>query len=154
METIQINPPRFRHGNDHCLREKKRDHLIFGISVTCDIFFSVFFSSRCTYSLFSSQAKKKEKIGHSTKTNQSTNKPKNRKNRKRTESKHSSRTIGSGYIDLEVSHQQEGTKCSCLQDVFINVVFLFGKGIKEQMYKLFPPMEKNASLSKIISLPV
>ena len=43
MGTIQINSSRFRHGNDHCLRKKKRDHLIFGISVTCDFFFQFFF---------------------------------------------------------------------------------------------------------------
>ena len=85
---------------------------------------------------------KKEKGILSTNTNQSTIKPKNRKNRKRTESKHSSRAIRSDYIVLEVSHKQEGIKCSCLQDAFINAVFLFGKGIKDQMYKLFPPLEK------------
>ena len=56
------------------------------------------------YSLFSSQAKK-EKIVHSTKSNQSTSKPKHRKNRKRTGSKYSSRAVRSGYIDLEVSHK-------------------------------------------------
>ena len=106
------------------------------------------------YPLFTYQAKK-EKIVHSTKSNQSTSKPKHRKNRKQTGPKHSSRAVRSGYIDLEVSHKQEGTKHSCLQDAFINAVFLFGKDIKEQMYKLFPPMEKkNASLSKIISSPV
>ena len=59
-----------------------------------------------------------------------------------------------GYIDLEVSHKQEGTKRSCLQDVFINAAILFGKDIKEQIYKLFPYIEKkNTSLSKIISPP-
>ena len=59
----------------------------------------------------------------------------------------SSRRIRLGYIDLEVSQKQEGTKRSCLQDAFINAGFLFGKNIKEEMYKLFPPMKKkNASL--------
>ena len=61
----------------------------------------------------------------------------------------SSRRIRLGYIDLEVSQKQEGTKPSCLQDAIINAGFLFGKNIKEEMYKLFPPMEKkNASLKK------
>ena len=106
------------------------------------------------YSLFSNEAKK-EQNAHSTKTNQTTSKPKKRNNRKRTGAKYSSRSVRSGYIDLEVSHKQEGTKRSCLQDAFINAAFLFEKDIKEQMYKLFPPMEKkNASLSKIMNSPV
>ena len=61
------------------------------------------------YSLFSNQAKK-ERNAHSTKTNQTTSKPKKRNNRKRTGAKYSSRSVRSGYIDLEVSHKQEGTK--------------------------------------------
>ena len=66
----------------------------------------------------------------------------------------SSRRIRLGYIDLEVSQKQEGTKPSCLQDAIINAGFLFGKNIKEEMYKLFPPMEKkNACLEKIINSP-
>ena len=106
------------------------------------------------YSLFGVQQNKKRK-SQSKETKETSSKPENRKNRKRTGSIFSSRRIRLGYIDLEVSQKQEGTKRSCLQDAFINAGFLFGKNIKEEMYKLFPPMEKkNACLEKIIKSPV
>ena len=106
------------------------------------------------YSLFAFQLNKKRK-SQSKKTKEISSKPENRKNRKRTGSMSSSRRVRVGYIDLEVSQKQEGTKRSCLQDAFINAGFLFGKNIKEEMYKQFPPMEKkNASLKKIIDSPV
>ena len=106
------------------------------------------------YSLFAFQLNKKRK-SQPKNTKEISSKPENRKNRKRTGSMFSSRRIRLGYIDLEVSQKQEGTKRSCLQDAFINAGFLFGKNIKEEMYKLFPPMKKkNASLKKIINSPV
>ena len=64
-------------------------------------------------------------------------------------------TITLGYIDLITEKKQEGNERSCLHDSFINAGYMFGKNIRDELYKECPPKKyTNSILSTILDSSV
>ena len=64
-------------------------------------------------------------------------------------------TITLGYIDLITEKKQEGNERSCLHDAFINAGYMFGKKIRDELYKECPPKKyTNSTLSTILKSSV